>query len=102
MPAKPDYSVIIASDLRTGRSVYFTADSQWTNSVTLAEVVAADCAEQRLQVARLGECNNLVVDPYLIGMSDAQSAVDIRERIRIEGPSILEQHPLLAAGSRAA
>ncbi len=102
MPAKPDYSVIIASDLRTGRSVYFTADSKWTNSVALAEVLADDRSEQRLQAAQLSEQDNLVIDPYLIGMSDAQSALEIRERIRVEGPSILEQHPLLVAGSRAA
>ena len=99
---KSDYSVIIASDLRTGRSVYFTAGSEWSDSVTNAELLQGEQSEERLQAAQASETDNLVVDPYLIGMSDAVSAVDIREQIRVQGPSILGKHPLLASDSRAA
>ncbi len=106
MSAKQNQSVIIANDLRTGRSVYFTHDARWTDSFDKAQVLTDGQSEERLQAALLSEQNNLVIDPYLIEVSQAKSALQIRERIRVEGPSILKQHPLLTQdigqGSRAA
>jgi len=100
MPATPEYSVIIANDLRTGRSVYFTEAAGWSESVERAELLSSDQAELRLQDALSGERDNLVIDPYLVGMNDAGSALDIREHIRLRGPSIFPQQS--AADIRAA
>ncbi len=89
MPAKHKQSIIIANDLRTGLSVYLTRDSRWSDSVSDAEVLSdTDYAETRLQAAVGDERCNLVIDPYLIGIESDLSAVDIREQIRVSGPTI--------------
>lgn len=88
MSAKSENSVIIASDLRTGLCVYLSVDTRWVSSIDDAQVLDAADAETRLETALVDEKNNLVVDPYLIGVDRASVALDIRERIRANGPSI--------------
>ena len=84
-------SIIIANDLLTGRSVYLTRDSQWSNSVQDAELISgADLAASRLERACEDEKNNLVLDPNLVAVFEDMTAVKIRERIRISGPTVLD------------
>lgn len=86
---KPQQSIIIANDLRTGRSVYLTDDSQWSENASKAAVVTGDVAESRLQLALEDEHANRVIDPYLVGVELNSTASAIRERIRVSGPTIL-------------
>jgi len=90
MSAKSKHSVIIASDLRTGRSVYLASDSTWAESIGYAQVLDEEQAESRLEIALNSEANNLVIDPYLISVDSASNALDIREAIRTTGPTVLD------------
>ncbi len=90
MPLKHSQSIIIANDLRTGRTVYLTEDSRWSDSVVDAELLdQQDYAESRLVTALSGEGANLVIDPYLVGIEPDLCASNIRERIRLSGPTII-------------
>ena len=87
--SKPTHSIVIANDLQTGRSVFFTSDSGWSEALAKAELIeAGSVAEARLQAALNDEKNNLVIDPYLVSVAADGQIQDIRERIRTKGPSI--------------
>jgi len=88
MPAKSETSVIIASDLRTGCSVYRSADSSWVDSIDEAQLLDSVSAEKQLESALGDERDNLVIDPYLVAVDAKSVALEIRERIRASGPSI--------------
>lgn len=97
MAKKTNNSIIIASDLRTGRSVFFGADG-WSDFAVDAEVLNPDVAEERLAAVSSSEKSNLVIDPYLVAVGADRVALDIREQIRLSGPTIFEQnHPAAAA-----
>ncbi len=92
MPSKtPEQSIIIANDLRTGRSVYLTQDLQWSENASDAEVVASADAANVLDAALNDERANLVIDPYLVAVESNLLATDIRERIRVSGPTIFNE-----------
>lgn len=97
MAKTPENSIIIANDLRTGRSVYLTEGNAWSESVADAEVLSAEAASARLEIASAAEQSNLVIDPYLVGVESGLSALDIREQIRLTGPTILTQDHVAAA-----
>jgi len=92
MPAKSKHSVIIASDLRSGRSVYLASDASWTESIGSAQLLDEEHAESRLEVALQSEMDNLVIDPYLMAVDATANALDIRERIRSSGPTVLDNN----------
>jgi len=89
MAIETTHSIIIANDLLTGRSVYFTSKSGWTETPEQAELIeAGPNAEARLQAALEGEKNNLVIDPYLVSVGADRQVRDTREHIRTTGPTI--------------
>jgi len=89
MPADATHSIVIANDLQTGRSVFFTSESSWSEAVEQAELIeAGDDAETRLQAALEGEKSNLVIDPYLVSVDADRQIRDTREHIRTTGPTI--------------
>lgn len=106
MSRNSTHSIIIANDLRSGRIVYFTENSSWSESITDAELLADKSAEQRLVEATADERDNLVIDPNLAEIAiDADTAAkvqltSIREQIRASGPTILA--PGHASTSQAA
>ncbi len=100
MPAKSTHAVIIANDLRTGRSVYFTKANGWSESIREAELLESEGTDERLAIASRDEAGNLVIDPYVVGVSEDLQVADIRERIRASGPTILDKK--YTAVSRAA
>ena len=89
MPSDATHSIVIANDLQTGRSVFFTSESSWSETVEQAELIAAGPdAEIRLQAALNDEKSNLVIDPYLVSVDADRQIRDTREHIRTIGPTI--------------
>jgi len=89
MPTEATHSIVIANDLLTGRSVFFTVESIWSEVPEHAELIeAGPDAEARLQTALDDEKNNLVIDPYLVSVGADRQVRDTREHIRTTGPSI--------------
>lgn len=84
-------SIIIANRLDDGRVVYFTG-KQWTPSVTLAhQSLDRDLTEKFLEKARNHSEANHLLGIESIPLSDEGSgnvAFKLRDRIRIEGPTI--------------
>ena len=92
MPTDATHSIVIANDLQTGRSVFFTRESSWSESVEQAELIAAGPdAEIRLQAALDDEKSNVVIDPYLVTVDADRQIRDIREHIRTKGPTVLTE-----------
>jgi len=89
MPTDATHSIVIASDLQTGRCVFFTSESSWSEAVEQAELIeAGPDAEIRLQAALNDEKSNLVIDPYLVSVDADRQIRDTREHIRTIGPTI--------------
>ena len=89
MPTEATHSIVIANDLLTGRSVFFTVESGWSEVPDHAELIeAGPDAEARLQTALDDEKNNLVIDPYLVSVGADRQVRDTREHIRTTGPTI--------------
>ena len=67
MSTESTHSIVIANDLQTGRSVFLTSESGWSEVPELAELIEFESvAEARLQAALKDEGNNIVIDPYLV------------------------------------
>jgi len=83
---RQESTIIIANDLGTGRSVFFTASSEWSDSVHQAQLLGTpELASARLELAINDARDNLVIDPYLVAVNEAKDAIDIREKIRVSG-----------------
>ncbi len=87
-------AIIIANDLRTGRVVYFTKESGWSEAIDEAQRLTDESANERLAAATIDERNNLVIDPTLAQATvsadtDRFTLENIREQIRVSGPTIL-------------
>jgi hypothetical protein len=101
----PEVSVLTANRLRDGIVVYLAADGRWVESIEGA-VVARSTEEARAlqeQGAR-DAARNLVVEPYLAAVAETGgrlAPVRMRERVRVEGPSILDDVPGYSPSPRA-
>jgi len=84
MPTEPTHSIVIANDLQTGRSVFLTRESRWSESLDEAELIEAGPAQAALD----DEKSNLVIDPYLVSVGSDRQVRVTRERIRTTGPTI--------------
>lgn len=89
---KPDTAkVVTAWDVRSGATVYRTADGQWSENFSAAAIHFGDEAEAALQAAKAEE--TLILDPYHMEVAPDGSVSGretIRETIRATGPTI---HP---------
>jgi len=84
-----DCAVLLANDLRSGLTVYLTKDGQWSDVIDLAWHLTDDeTAEKAKRIAAQSEQNNQVVGSYLVDTSTAGEPSHIRERIRVDGPSV--------------
>jgi len=82
-------AIIVANDLKTGHSMYFTIENSWSEHIELAQVITSDDeAKLRLNEASEDEDDNLVLDPYLVETDSTGVPVHIREQIRASGPSV--------------
>ena len=93
----PDVAVLTANRLQDGIVVFLAADGRWVESIEAA-VVARSAEEARAlheQGAR-DSAANLVVEPYLAEVAEAggrRVPARMRERVRVDGPSILGDVP---------
>jgi len=84
-----DAAILLANDLRTGITVYFTEAGSWTEKHDKAWLLTTDAmAEKAMQQATKSESNNEVVGAYLVDATSTGFPTHVRERIRVEGPSI--------------
>jgi hypothetical protein len=89
--------VLTANRLGDGAVVFLNFDGDWV--ATLAGVVIARSPDEARGLAARGHFDagrNLVVDPYLVEMRELAGALvplRQRERVRLDGPSILDDVP---------
>jgi hypothetical protein len=89
--------VLTANRLGDGAVVFLNFDGDWV--ATLAGVVVARSPDEARGLAARGIFDagrNLVVDPYLVEMREAAGTllpIRQRERVRLDGPSILADVP---------
>jgi hypothetical protein len=93
----PGVAVLTANRLHDGIVVYLAADGRWVESIEDAAVAHAPEETHALeeQGAR-DSAANLVVEPYLAEVAEAggrRLPARMRERVRVEGPSILDDVP---------
>ena len=90
-------SVLTANRLSDGAVVFLDFDGVWVESLRGA-VVARSPDEARALESRgaFDAARNLVVEPYLVEMNEVAGnlvPVRFRERVRLGGPSILDDVP---------
>jgi hypothetical protein len=93
----PAVAVLTANRLHDGLVVFLTADGAWAESIAGAAVARTPEEAQALkaQGAR-ASAQNLVVEPYLAEVREIGGRLlplRQRERVRIDGPSILGDVP---------
>jgi hypothetical protein len=86
--------VVTGNRLSDGLVIFLGEDGGWTSKIDLARVAASEDDAKLLEdLAKAAEKARLVVNPYLIEVSEDQGVlkpVRYRERLRAYGPSI---HP---------
>ncbi len=89
----PDVAVLTANRLEDGIVVYLAPDGRWVESIAAAAVARSAEAARALQAQGARDAaRNLVVEPYLAEVVETGSRLvpaRMRERVRVEGPSIL-------------
>jgi hypothetical protein len=103
----PAVSVLTANRLHDGIVVFLGGDGVWVEDIDGAAVARSPEAAQELQAqGTRASARNLVVEPYLAEVRETGGRllpVRQRERVRIDGPSILGDVPGYAApAARAA
>jgi Protein of unknown function (DUF2849) len=101
----PDIAVLTANRLHDGIVVYLAADGRWVESIEAAVVAhSAEEAHALQQQGARDSAANLVVEPYLAEVAEASGRrlpARMRERVRVEGPSILDDVPGYVPSPRA-
>jgi hypothetical protein len=107
----PSVSVLTANRLSDGIAVFLAADGGWVECVDGAAVARSAEEVQALQAQGARDAaRNLVVEPYLAEVAERTADTGdrllphrMRERLRVEGPSILADVPgYLAPGAGSA
>jgi hypothetical protein len=94
----PTISVLTANRLSDGAVVFLDFDGVWVESLRGA-VVARTPDETRALESRgtFDAARNIIVEPYLVEMREGADGsltpVRFRERVRLGGPSILDDVP---------
>jgi hypothetical protein len=93
----PEVSVLTANRLTDGTVVFLAVDGQWVETIDgVAIARSADEVRALQEQGARDSARNLVVEPYLAAI--AATGVRplpsrMRERVRVEGPSILDDVP---------
>jgi hypothetical protein len=99
----PGVAVLTANRLHDGIAVYLAADGRWVESIAGAAVARSPDEARALQEqGDRDAARNLVVEPYLAEVAEAGGRLvpaRMRERVRVEGPSILDDVPGYSAPS---
>lgn len=83
--------------------VVFWSQGRWVEQFVEAEMFQADAEAGQAEAAAKGQ-PNVVVDPYLIAVAEAEDGVApvaYRERLRALGPTNTPQHGKQAVGGHA-
>jgi hypothetical protein len=90
-------SVLTANRLSDGLVVFLDVDGVWVEGVHGAIVARSPAEAQVLESRAASDTGlNLVVDPYLVEMQEVGGKLvplRFRERVRLGGPSILDDVP---------
>jgi hypothetical protein len=102
----PAISVLTGNRLHDGIVVFLGADGAWVESIERAAVArtAEEAQAFEAQGAR-DAAANVVVEPYLAEVREVGGRllpVRVRERVRVDGPSVLDDVPGYAAPSPGA
>jgi hypothetical protein len=93
----PEVSVLTANRLVDGIVVFLAPDGGWTETIDGAAVArSADEARALQEQGARDAARNVVVEPYLAALAEAGARplpVRMRERVRVEGPSVLADVP---------
>jgi uncharacterized protein DUF2849 len=93
----PNIAVLTANRLQDGIVVYLAADGRWVEKIEGAAVArSADEVRALQEQGARDSAANLVVEPYLAEVAEAgdrRVPSRMRERVRVEGPSILDDVP---------
>ena len=93
----PQVSVLTANRLADGTVVFLAPDGNWVESIEGAAI--AQTAEEASALQAQGThdaARNLVVEPYLAAVAGTGARplpARMRERVRVEGPSVLADVP---------
>jgi hypothetical protein len=89
--------VLTANRLHDGTVVYLAADGRWVEGIEAAAVARSPDEARALQEQGARDsAANLVVEPYLAAIAETDGRrvpTRMRERVRVEGPSILDDVP---------
>jgi hypothetical protein len=93
----PQISVLTANRLDDGVVVFLDGEGGWSEDVAAAVVARTPEGARTLEARGAHDAaRNLIVDPYLVEVSEAVGGLTplrTRERVRIQGPSILADVP---------
>ena len=93
----PGVAVLTANRLHDGIAVYLAADGRWVESIAAAAIARSPDEARALQEQGARDAaRNLVVEPYLAEVAETGGHLvpaRMRERVRVEGPSILHDVP---------
>jgi hypothetical protein len=93
----PAVSVLTANRLTDGIAVFLAADGTWVESIEGAAIARTAEEAGALQAQGVHDAaRNLVVEPYLAELAQSGARpvpTRMRERVRVEGPSILADVP---------
>jgi Protein of unknown function (DUF2849) len=93
----PTISVLTANRLSDGAVVFLDFDGVWVESLRGAVVARSPDEVRALESRGAFAARNMVVEPYLVEMHEAADGnltpVRFRERVRLGGPSILDDVP---------
>jgi hypothetical protein len=88
---------LTANRLQDGIVVFLAADGRWVESIDAAAIAHSSDETQALEAHGVRDAaRNLVVEPYLAEVREAGGRlvpVRARERVRVDGPSILDDVP---------
>jgi hypothetical protein len=100
----PEVSVLTANRLQDGIVVYLAADGRWVETIDGAVVTrSAEEARALQEQGARDAARNLVVEPYLAAVAETGGRLAparMRERVRMEGPSVLGDVPGYAPSPR--
>jgi hypothetical protein len=95
--SKSASSVLTANRLRDGTVVFLDHDGVWVESFAGAAIARSPDEARALEARGVHDAaRNLVVEPYLIELRDVAGRLEpvrYRERVRIAGPSIIDDVP---------
>lgn len=87
--------IITANTLTDGLSVFLSSDGHWSSDITRSDIAENESqADELRRRAEASERAQIVVGPYLIDVEENRNGLSptrLRERIRVQGPSIETQ-----------